>query len=280
MPRAEPDSVIKSSVTISLVPEARGGPFVFWDDLPAACSKAKQLGFDAVEIFPPAPETIAAAEVGKLLADNGLALAAVGTGAGWVKHRLHLTQPDAAARAKARAFIKSIIDVAGPLGASAIIGSMQGRSEGAVDQGTAFGYLAESLEELGEHARQYSVPLFFEPINRYETNLVNSLETGVKLLGSLSTKNVKLLADLFHMNIEEVDVPAAIRSTAGRIGHLHFVDSNRRPAGLGHLDYMPIAASLASIGYSGYALAEALPYPDSDAAARQTIDAFRRYFRS
>jgi len=270
--------VIRSSVTISLVSEARGGPFVFWDDLAAGCQKAKELGFDAVEVFSPAADAVKHETLRKLLADNGLALAAVGTGAGWVKQRLHLTLPDAAARTKARDFIRSIIDFGGPLGAPAIIGSMQGKSGDEVDHAAALGYLSEALEDLGEHARQYGVPLVYEPLNRYETNLINTVEAGVRLLAGLSTKNVVLLADLFHMNIEEVDVAAAIRAGRGHIGHVHFVDSNRRPAGCGHLDLAPIAAALAEIGYAGYASAEALPWPDSEAAARQTMVAFRQCF--
>jgi sugar phosphate isomerase/epimerase len=193
---------------------------------------------------------------------------------------LHLTLPDAKQRAGAVAFIKSIIDLAGPLGASAIIGSMQGRSEGAVSREDAFRWLAEGLNELGEHARQYNVPMFFEPINRYETNLLNAVEAGAAFIDTLSTRNVKLLADLFHMNIEDVDIAGALRAAGPRIGHLHFVDSNRRPAGCGHLDYGPIAAALADIGYSGYASAEALSWPDPDAAGAKTIESFRRYFRS
>ncbi len=271
--------MIRSSVTVSLVPETRGGPFVFWDDLPAACAKAKALGFDAVEVFPPSADAVDPATLRALLSDHGLALAAVGTGAGWVKHRLHLCQPDAAARQKAKAFIRSIIDFAGPFQAPAIIGSMQGRHGDGVDSATAFAYLEEALEELGEHAKQYGAPLLYEPLNRYETNLVTTIEAGVTLLKSLATTNVKLLADLFHMNIEEADLPAAIRAGAGRIGHVHFVDSNRRPAGLGHLDFTPIAQALRDIGYAGFASAEALPYPDSDSAAQQTIASFRKFFR-
>lgn len=271
--------MIRSSVTISLVPEARGGPFVFWDDLPEACRKAKELGFDAVEIFPPSAEVLRERQVQKLLSDHGLALAAVGTGAGWVKERLHLGLPDAGLRSKARAFVASIIDVAGSLKAPAIIGSMQGRSGDGVDLATASGYLSDALQQLGEHARQYQVPLLFEPLNRYETNMVNTIDAGLRLLQGLSTQNVKLLADFFHMNIEEVDLSAAIRTGSSRIGHVHFVDSNRRPAGLGHLDFTPIAAALRAIDYTGFASAEALPFPDSDAAARQTIKAFRQFMR-
>lgn len=271
--------MIRSSVTVSLVHEARGGPFVYWHDLPGACRSAKALGFDAVEVFPPAPDAVDPVELRKLLDDDGLALAAVGTGAGWVRQKLHLCLPDAGARAKARAYIRAIIDFAGPFGAPAIIGSMQGRFGDEVDQPTAMKLLADALEDLGEHARQYGVPLIFEPINRYETNLINTIDAGMKLVQPLSTKNVRLLADLFHMNIEEVDSAAALRAAGGLIGHVHFVDSNRRPAGMGHIDYRPIVLALEAIGYNGFASAEALSYPDPESAARQTILAFRKYFR-
>lgn len=272
--------MIRSAVTISLVEEARNGPFVFRDDLAQACLEAQKLGFDAVEIFPPGPSAVDPARLRLLLNNHGLGLAAVGTGAGWLRHRLTLTDREIAVRVKARDFIRSIIDFAGPLHAPAIIGSMQGRSSDAVEHPTALGYLADSLEILGEHARQYGVPLLYEPLNRYETDLIGTLESGSKLLGSLSTTNVKLLADLFHMNIEEVSPADAIRTAASHVGHVHFVDSNRRAAGLGHIDFAPIAQALHEIGYAGYASAEALALPDPLTAAEATIHAFRRYFRA
>ena len=129
--------MIRSSVTISLVPEARGGPFVFWDDHAAACREAKRLGFDAVEVF--APPTVDAAALRRSLDDNGLKLAAMGTGVGWVLHRLTLTSPDAAVRKKAVGFIRTIIDLAGSFGAPAIIGSMQGRHGDGVDEDASAG---------------------------------------------------------------------------------------------------------------------------------------------
>ena len=272
--------MIRSAVTISLVEEARGGPFVFWHDLPGACRKAKELGYDAVEIFPPSADAIDPNVLRKLLDDNGLALAAVGTGAGWVRGKLNLTLADEDARKDARDFIRSIIDFAGPLGAPAIIGSMQGRTSEVIDHATATGYLKDALEDLGEWAAQYAVPLIYEPLNRYETNMVNTVAAGVALLESLTAKNVVLLADLFHMNIEEFDIAAAIRTGKGHIGHVHFVDSNRRPAGCGHMKYTPIVHALHEIGYDGYASAEAFPYPDPDTAAAKTIETFRKYFRA
>src|SRR5437588_12264277 len=117
----------RSAVTISLVPEARGGPFIFQDNLLEACRKARDLGFDAVEIFPPSPEALDPKSLKNLLTENGLKLAAVGTGAGWLKHKLHLCLPDESQRRRTRDFIRAMIDFAGQCGAPAIIGSMQGR---------------------------------------------------------------------------------------------------------------------------------------------------------
>jgi sugar phosphate isomerase/epimerase len=268
----------RSAITVSLVKEANGGPFVFWGDLPSACRQAAELGFDAIELFAPGPDVVAKEDLADLLRTHQLRLAAVGTGAGWLKHKLSLTSPDASIREHATGFIRSMIDFGGPHGAPAIIGSMQGRWGEGVSKEQAIGWLTNALNDLGEYARRYGVPLIYEPLNRYETNLVNTQAAGVALMESLETENVRLLADLFHMNIEEADLAAGIKIGGQWIGHIHFVDSNRRPAGFGHLDYAPIVAALKAIDYSGYLSAEALPWPDSLAAAQQTIREYRSRF--
>ncbi|TWU05071.1 sugar phosphate isomerase/epimerase family protein [Stieleria varia] len=266
---------MKSCITISLVEESRGGPFVLWDGLDKSIAFAAELGYDAVEIFAPGPESIDADDLGRMLDSAGLQLAALGTGAGWVKHRLQLADADAGKREQAKAFVRSIIDLAGGFGAAAIIGSMQGRSEGAVDKQTALAYLCEALEDGGDAAAKYGVPLIYEPLNRYETNQCCTVADGVQILESLSTDNVRLLCDLFHMNIEEEDIAAALITGGQWVGHIHFVDSNRRPVGCGHMQYGPIIDALRSIQYQGYLCAEAFPWPDPHEAARQTIRAFR-----
>ena len=269
--------IIKSAVTISLVKEAEGGPFVFWHDLDAGCAKAAGLGYDAVEVFAPNADAIPVDRLRQLTGEHNLKVAAVGTGGGWVIHKWHLCQPDAASRENAKGFIKGIIDAGAQLGAPAIIGSMQGRFEGEISKEEAHDYLRGALNELGEHARGAGVPLIYEPLNRYESNLLNRAEEVVSFLDTLDTDNIVILADLFHMNIEEASIAQGLRTYGSHIGHVHFVDSNRRPASCGHMDYMPIAAALKEIGYGRYASAEAFPWPDSDAAAKTTIDAFKQY---
>ena len=271
--------MIHSAITISLVPEARGGPFVFWDDLAAGCARAAAHGFDAVEIFPRSTEDLNAKQVRQILKQHKLKLAAMGTGAGWVVHKLRLTDPDAKVRAQARAFVASVIDFAGGFGAPAIIGSMQGRHEGDITRDQAFDWLREHLEQLGPRAHAMGVPLLFEPLNRYETNLVKSVADGLELLKPLRTRSVKLLVDLFHANIEETSMADAVRLAGHDLGHIHFADSNRLAVGLGHTDYGPISDALREIGYNGYASAEIFPLPDGDTAASQTMASFRRWFR-
>lgn len=266
---------MKSAVTISLVRESAGGPFVFWHDLASSMQEAAKLGYDAVEIFPPAPELVNNDEVALLLSEHKLKLAAVGTGAGWVKHRLTLTNPEPSSRNKAKDFIRSIIDAGGRFGAPAIIGSMQGRWADTVDRAAALALLAQALDELGEHAAKYGVPLLYEPLNRYETNLITTIGEGVDFLKQLKTSNVKILADLFHMNIEEANVAAAIRAGGSAIGHVHFVDSNRRAVGSGHTDFAPIVAALRDIHYSGYLSAECFALPTPLEAARLQITGLR-----
>jgi sugar phosphate isomerase/epimerase len=268
---------VKSAVTICLVPEARGGPFVFWDDFAAGCARAAALGFDAVELFAESAPAVPLSLIQSVLAQHHLKLAAVGSGAGWVKHKLRLTDPDAAARARARQFVFGLINLAGYCGAPVIVGSMQGGWGGSVTRAQALDWLSEELRALAERAAAHGQPLLYEPLNRYETNLFNRVGDAAEFLDQRGLGHVKLLADLFHMNIEEADLAASLRRIGPRLGHVHFADSNRRAVGFGHTDIAPVAAALRDIGYAGYVSAEILPQPDSETAAKQTLASFRRW---
>ena len=270
---------MRSAITVSLVPQAAGGPFVFWNGLADACASASALGFDAIEIFPPSAHDLDRAELRALLTKHNLTVAAIGTGAGWVVKKLTLTHADPVIRETARAFIRAIIEVAAEFGAPAILGSMQGRSEGEVTRERALGFLGGALEDLGEHAARLGVPFLYEPLNRFETNLFNRLGDTAAWLRPLRTQNVRILADLFHMNIEEADLAAAITDAGDLIGHVHFADSNRRAVGLGHTDIASAYAALDKIGYDGFLSAEILPLPDTQTAAWQTMQSFQKLTR-
>ena len=96
--------MIQPCATISLIPEARGGPFLFWDDLASACEKAAALGFSAVEIFAPSPDSLDTGKIRQLLESHGLKLAALGSGGGWILHQWHIAHEDSGVRVHAREF--------------------------------------------------------------------------------------------------------------------------------------------------------------------------------
>jgi sugar phosphate isomerase/epimerase len=116
--------------------------------------------------------------------------------------------------------------------------------------------LLEALVELAAHAAAEGVWLALEPINRYEDYMVNRLEQAVGLGAEVERVtglgSVRVCADLFHMNIEEDDLPAAIRAAGPRIAHVHVDDTNRLQPGTGHMDFPAVFAALRAVGYDDW----------------------------
>jgi sugar phosphate isomerase/epimerase len=241
--------------------------------------KAAELGFDAIELFTASGNAINTDTLRGLLNQYKLELAAVGTGAGKVVHGLTLTDPDCIVRENAIAFIKEMMEFGAAFNAPAIIGSMQGNAIQGSAHGHSIDLLAEGLHVLNQHAASLGVKLIYEPLNRYETNLINNLDDAAAFIETNKFQNIVLLADLFHMNIEEADPAASIEKNSQHIGHVHFADSNRRPIGFGHTQMEPIANALTASGYDGYVSVEAFPWPDPALAAAQTIRSFNQFFK-
>ncbi len=271
--------MIQPSITISLLPNHARAPFVLGPDLDQAVALAAEIGYPAFELFPPDLSYVDVAQLKNLTRDHGVRLSTIGTGGGWVTKQWSLIDPDPAIQRAAFEYIAAVIRRAAELNASAIIGSMQGKC-GSRDRAECLKRLAEQLNSLGEVADEVGQSLFYEPLNRYETDLFNSVIDTANFLNQGVHDRVRILADLFHMNIEEVDSAAAIRTIGSRIGHVHFVDSNRQAPGLGHTDFAPIRDALKSIQFQGYLAIEAFPLPTPEQAARQALETYRRYFVS
>ena len=112
--------------------------------------------------------------------------------------------------------------------------------------------LLEGLAELGEHAAREGATLALEPLNRYEDHMVNRLDQAVELVDEVGLASVRVLADTYHMNIEEDEPSSALVRAASRLGHVQVSDSNRFQPGTGHLDWALLLGTLDAIGYDGY----------------------------
>jgi sugar phosphate isomerase/epimerase len=139
--------------------------------------------------------------------------------------------------------------------------------------------VADSLAEAGEHAQREGVVVLLEPLNRYEDNTVNTLAQASALCEATGQGSVKVMADLYHMNIEEDDTPTAIRESGNYLAHVHICDSNRHEPGCGHIDFKAACEALQAIGYDGYLALECrLRAPVAD-ALRGTVDVLRAAMR-
>ncbi len=111
--------------------------------------------------------------------------------------------------------------------------------------------LLDGLAQLGAHAQQSGVVLLLEPLNRYEDHMVNTVAQAAELIAESGSPGCAILADTYHMNIEEDDPCAALRSVAGLLGAVHLSDSNRHQPGTGHVAFAAIVATLRDIGFDG-----------------------------
>lgn len=108
------------------------------------------------------------------------------------------------------------------------------------------------LSELAEYAGTAGTKVILEPLNRYETHLLNRLDHSVRIAEQVNSPHMTILADFFHMNIEEAHIGDSIREAGRWIGYVHLADSNRVLPGLGHTDFREGFAALREIGYEGW----------------------------
>ncbi|HJY24920.1 MAG TPA: sugar phosphate isomerase/epimerase family protein [Actinomycetes bacterium] len=112
--------------------------------------------------------------------------------------------------------------------------------------------LLEALNVLGEHARSLGVLICLEPLNRYEDHMVNTIEQAVELCRETQLPSVRVAADTYHMNIEEMDPAASLLKAQGWLGHVQVSDSNRLEPGAGHIDWSTMLAALDAASYTGW----------------------------
>ncbi len=236
--------------------------------LERALALASSVGFHGVELAVANPRDVDVTALRGLLAAHALEVPAIGTGAAY-REGLSLSHPDAARREGAVARLRAHVDLAALLGADVIVGLICGRASDGIPREDALSSIRDHLRAVGEYAAPRRVRLLLESLNRYETDLLNTVAEALTI-AEASGENVGLLADTFHMNIEEASMDESIRGAGRRIWHVHVADSNRWAPGRGHLDFRALVKALGEVGYRGYLSAEMMNVPDAATAYSST----------
>ena len=247
----------------------------FKGDLSANVARIASMGYDGVELAVRDPKCIDHEELLATAFGSGLTIPAIGTGQAWGEEGLSYTDPDPKVREQAVLRTIDHIPLARKADALIIIGLLRGIVRDGVSRQLAEQWMVEALVHVTAEAAKSGVRIALEPINRYETTLINQVAEGLELIETVRADNLGLLLDTFHMNIEEPSIEESIDACGERIFHFHVADSNRWHPGAGHLDFRSILRSLLDTGYTGFVSGEHRPDPAAEIAAQRGLDYLR-----
>ena len=163
-----------------------------------------------------------------------------------------LAHPDPDVRQNAVGYLRGVMGLAGAVGAPMMIAAPTVFLRSQPIASEEWGWAVESIRAAGKHAASVGVDLTLECWNRYGTFLLNRFEQAARLWREAGLSNGDLLADTYHVNIEERSLPEAIRMSGELLNHVHLSGSNRAAPGLGHVGFAQVLQALLDIGYPGY----------------------------
>jgi D-psicose/D-tagatose/L-ribulose 3-epimerase len=230
--------------------------------------RVRDWGFDVIELPVESPGDWDAARAAALLDRLGLAATVVlvmGPGR-------ELVSAPSETIAATQDYLRSVVDAAVAVGSPVIAGpayTSVGRTWRIDDRPAAYAQLRANLRPVAEYAAAQGVTIAVEPLNRYETSLLNTVDQALDALDGLP--GVALALDVYHMNIEETDIPAAIARAAGRIAHVQVSANDRGAPGADHLDWPAILHALDGAGYSGPLVIESFTAHNATIATAASI---------
>jgi D-psicose/D-tagatose/L-ribulose 3-epimerase len=244
------------------------------DQAVRAVEAAARHGYDILEIPLIDPRAIDADATARLLEKHGLK--PVTSLALPVDADISSTDPDRVARGES--LLNEALAVSRDLGSTfmgGVLYSALRKYESAATPAGRANSIAV-LAKLAGRARAMGITLGLEPVNRYESNLVNTGDQALDLIAATGADDITLHLDSYHMNIEEGDVAGAIRRYRGRIGYIHVNESHRGYLGTGSIDFPAFFRALAEVGYAGAVTFEAFSAGVGDPELAQSLAVWRQ----
>jgi D-psicose/D-tagatose/L-ribulose 3-epimerase len=214
--------------------------------------KLAAWGFDAVELPLEAVGDWSATRAQDLLRSVGLSASVCAV----MPDGRDLSTTDAFIVSATQDYLRTCVDVAEKVGSAVVAGPIYapvGKTWllGPTERDEMLDRIAAGLRPVAQYAADRGVRLGVEPLNRYETSLINTLEQAAELVNRVNSPGIGITADTFHMNIEERGIRAALESTGQHIVHVQVAGNDRGTPGGDHFDWSGFSAGLASISYSG-----------------------------
>lgn len=255
---------MKVSISVADRP-GRMPQIMFAGELGPICARLAALGFDGIDLFFPDPPAADVAAARRALTASGLRAAMLSAQGDLMAEGLFLNRPGTLDRLLEAS--RRHLSMCAELGAMTIVGYFRGQHRdvpGGPEE--SLKCLAGGLAAYCGLAASFGVDVLLEPINRFEMDSIHTVAEALALRENAGAPaNLRLLPDVFHMNIEESSLAAALALGGPHIGHVHFVDNTRAVPGLGALALGGLAQCLA--GYDGFLGMEAVPGPDPEAEA-------------
>ena len=222
---------------------------------PKIIPRVEELGFDGLEVPPEKPEIFDIKKTKDILATTKIKCSSV---CAVVGEDRDLTSPDKAVRENAIKYLKYCVDVAVELGADIVVGCSYA-PVGKVyfeDKEAAWKLSVDSFREVAKYALDRGIYLGVEPLNRYETSLINLVSTALKYIEDVGMENVKVQYDTYHANIEEKSFRDSIKLAGEHLFHVHACENDRGTPGSGHIPWKEIAEALKEINYDRWLVIE------------------------
>ncbi len=252
--------------------DAPQSAFVVWRGFEESIRKAADFGYHGIELALKEAGDVEPAKLDRMLAARGLEASCISTGQVFAVLGLYFTHPDPSARERVLQVFRGLVDLAQDHGRLINVGRARGFYQDGQTPAQTEQLFIDMARRICDVGAPKGVTLMIEPVNRYELNFVNSVDDAAKLLARVERKNVGIMPDVFHMNIEDAHVGDALYRNSKWVSYIHFADSNRLAPGQGHLDFDDVLGGLKRAKWDGWVSIEILPKPDPDTAARQAAE--------
>jgi D-psicose/D-tagatose/L-ribulose 3-epimerase len=214
--------------------------------------KVKSMGFDILEIACENPNLLDIQTIKNVIAENRLSAIICGVfGAD-----RNICSFDPKVRENARKYILWLIDSAAYLGSEVICGPMysavgKDHLEDSNSRKKEWDLAVSEIREMADYAAGKGIKLALEPLNRFETDMINIVSQGIMFIHDVGRENIGFHLDTFHMHLEEKSSPEAIRLAGDKIFHFHACENDRGVPGTGQVHWQEIAPALKSVYYQG-----------------------------